>query len=169
MGTIKNQKASIQIKGLSLIELIVTLGTTIVIGGAVVNLFLSTIRGAAKSRVLTEVKQNGDYALAVMDRIIRNAEKVEDKGGNFIKIKNPDQTTTEFKCESEKITSNGNPLTSGKVKVSSVCDTFLSYQELIGKPIVVEIQFNLSQSGAALGKEFEVMVPFQRTVSTRTY
>ncbi len=67
-------------KGFTLIEILMVvflLGIIVVIGS---NLFFSILKGASKAEITKEVKQNGDYALAVMERHLRNASSVESCG-----------------------------------------------------------------------------------------
>lgn len=163
---------AIEKKGFTLVEMVVLMGVIAIVGVMISNLFLTNLRTAAKTKALTEVKQNGDYVLSVMERMIRNAREVSDYNALSITVINPDEGTTVFRCENdgdEKITSNSAALTSIKVRVSSDCEEFLSYQAPTGKPLVVKIKFTLSQKGASLGREFTAQVPFQTTVSTRIY
>jgi len=158
--------------GFTLIELLVVVGVTGIVGIMVAGLFLSTLRTAAKTKALTEIKQNGDYAMAVMGRMIRNAKQVQSLcpgSGSAIKILNPDEKTTEFICDSvnQRIASNsGIFLTSDKLEIPSCSFTC---QELSYKPAVITINFTLRKGDVALGKEFTAEIPFQLTVSTRIY
>ena len=64
--------------------------------------FFSLLRGANKTEILKEVKQNGDYALSVMEIRLRNARDItsgcDGTITNSISIENPDATTTTFSC-----------------------------------------------------------------------
>lgn len=155
--------------GFTLVELLVVVGILATVGTMVANLFLSNLRTAAKTKALSEVKQNGDYALAVMKRMIRNAKEVSPCPGSGppLTILNPDDDTTIFDCPDNQIASNsGIFLTSSKLQVSNcsfVCE------KPPYKPAVITITFTLKKGGASLGKEFTAEIPFQTTVSTRTY
>lgn len=166
----------IENKGFTLIEFLVVMGIMATVGTMVVNLFLSNLRTAAKTQALTEVKQNGDYALAVMERMIRNAKEVQENsdhqicvaGMSKLKILNPDGGTTEFTCEADKIASGGAALTSSNLEVD-FCTSAFSCQKPTGKPAVVTITFTLRKGTTSLGREFFAEIPFQTTVSTRLY
>jgi len=66
--------------GFTLIEILMVvflLGIIVVIGS---NLFFSILKGASKAEITKEVKQNGDYAMNVMERHLRNANSIESCG-----------------------------------------------------------------------------------------
>lgn len=60
-------------KGFTLIELLTGLVVLGVVGTIVSGIVVSSLRGSAKTNTVTVVKQNGDYAISVMGRMIRNA------------------------------------------------------------------------------------------------
>lgn len=159
-------------KGFTLVELLVVVGIMAIVGTMTANLFLSNLRTAAKTKALTEVKQNGDYALEVMRRMIRNAREIKSScpgSGTSLMILNPDENTTTFDCSGAQIASNtATFLTSGKLEVKSGSCSFVCEKPL-SKPAVVTITFTLKKGEASLGKEFTAEIPFQTTVSTRTY
>lgn len=61
--------------GFTLVELLVVIGIMAVVGGVGSDLFVSILKGANKANVINEVKQNGNHALDVMERNIRNAKE----------------------------------------------------------------------------------------------
>ena len=144
-------------RGFTLIELLVVIGVVATVGTVVADLFFANLRAAAKTKALTEVKQNGDYALSVMERMIRNAKKVQENsdtqtcesGMSKLKILNSDGGTTEFMCDAvnEQIASNsGIFLTSDKLTLST-CS--FSCDQPAGKPAVIDINFTLQKGDAA--------------------
>lgn len=161
-----------KVKGFTLVELLVVVGVIATVGTMVGNLFLSNLRTAAKTKALTEVKQNGDYALSVMERMIRNAKEVQagcPGVGTSLTILNPDGETTEFICDTvnEQIASNsGIFLTSDKLVLTSCSFDCQQPQE---KPAVIDISFALRKGNVSWGKEFTAEASFQTTVSTRLY
>ncbi len=161
-------------KGFTLVELLVVMVIMVTVGMLIANLFLANLRTAAKTKALTEIKQNGDYALAVMRRMIRNAQKVQSNcpeggaSGADLTILNLDENTTEFTCQSDKIASEGAALTSRNLTVEGCSSAFFCRKPL-GRPAVVSISFTLKKGGPSLGKEFTAEIPFQLTVSTRNY
>ena len=87
-----------------------------------------------------------------------------------IKIKNPDDGSTEFACEPDKISSNSASLTSDKVvPVAGTC--YFDCEEGVSgtSPDKVTINFRLSQAGTVSRPEEEATVNFQTTVTLRNY
>ena len=54
--------------GFTLVEILVVIGLLAIVVALGSNMFFTTLRGSTKSKTLTIVKQNGDYALSVMER-----------------------------------------------------------------------------------------------------
>ena len=65
-----------KVKGTSFIEILVVVAIFAVLGLLVSRVILVTLRGSNKSEALVKVRENLDYALAVMERQIRNANEV---------------------------------------------------------------------------------------------
>ena len=168
--------------GFTLIEImvvVVILGVLAVVGSGA---FFSILRGSVKTRMLQTVKQNGDYAISVMERMVRNARRIEEIDGQHIKIKNPDGGTTTFRCcggspnfliasESGTLTCESARLTSSEVKVENCGSVFtlvdLGQPEI--RPAVVKINFNLSPEVSSTRPEEQATVNFQTTVTLRNY
>lgn len=156
-------------KGFTLIEIIVVVGILGIVTVMGTNLFFSILRGSTKTKILQLVKQNGDYAITVMGRMIRNARSVSG-GGSSITILNSDGMTTIFSCGENRIASNGASLVSSEVKVEDCSAVFTVTPGEAGiKPAVVKINFNLSQAAVATRLEEQASVNFQTTVSSRNY
>jgi len=161
--------------GFTLIEImivVVILGIIVVIGSGA---FFSILRGSTKTKTLQMVKQNGDYAISVMERMIRNARiliyPTTDSTVASITIENPDGGETVFSCESDRatISSNGASLLSNEVKVSD-CNIFeVTVGQPEVKPATVKINFNLTQVEITNRPEEQAEVNFQTTVTLRNY
>jgi prepilin-type N-terminal cleavage/methylation domain-containing protein len=157
-------------QGFTLIEILVVVaifGIIVVLGS---SLFFSLLRGSTKSRILKVVRQNGDYALAVMGIMVRNAASLPNYSGSSITIVNPDGGTTIFSCSSGRIASNGASLMSSEVKVNDCSSVFsLDLKEGGAAPAVMTIKFSLSQQAVAARPEEQALMNFQTTVSLRNY
>lgn len=169
--------------GFTLIEILVVVGILGIIAFIGTNMFFTILKGSTKTRVLAEVKQNGNYALGVMERMIRNARKIEEcqVSADHIKIQNPDEDWTDFLCcgspsliasESGGLTCSDSGienarLTSSNVQVS--CGTFISCTQATGGPPVITINFTLSQLGSPPRPEEQARVDFGTTVTLRNY
>ena len=148
------------------------LGIVIVVGG---NLFFSILKGASKTELTKEVKQNGDYAMAVMERMIKGATALDCTGApSAITITSPDSLPTIFRCLAgvgvTKIASNSGALTGDNVSLGASCPgslSFICYEDV--SPPKVKVSFTLYQKGSSTRPEEQAQVPFQTTVSLRTY
>lgn len=162
-------------QGFSLLEVMIATAVLALIAVVGSNSFFSILRGSNKSKNLQLVKQNGDYALSVMERMIRNAREIiePDLEGytNFLIILNPDGGETTFSCESEKITSNSASLISEETKITSNCGEF--FNVMPGKPglkpTTVEIKFILGLKEENIPLQEKVELPFNTAVTLRNY
>ncbi len=76
--------------GVSLIEIIIVVAIFSVLGVLVSRVILTTLRGSNRSESLVRVRENLDYALAVIERQIRNADGVSP-------CPNPDSLRIDYK------------------------------------------------------------------------
>lgn len=158
--------------GFTLIEIIVVFGLLSTVGFITSSIFFTTLKAGTKAELLKEVKQNGDYAISTMERMIRNARQISsrcDGSSQSIEIVNPDYQTTQFSCGNQ-IASNSAFysafLTTDKL-VASHCS--FTCQKPISGPKTVIIKFALSQKGSPTRPEEKASATFQTTVSLRTY
>ncbi len=176
----KNTKSQSKSNGFTLIEILVVVGLLAVIATIGSNMFFTTLRSSSKSKNLTIVKQNGDYALATIEKLIRDSEKVITNsdgsvcttGMNKIKTKRLDGSEVEFSCEEEGtvnglIASNSARLTGSDVKLDSCSFDCSSQGEFY--PQVVSIDFTLSQAAVTTRLEEQASVSFRTTVNTRNF
>lgn len=104
----KMKKSKFQFKiqnlGFTLVELLVVISLLGIIGAVTTQVFILGFRSQAKSEILKEVKQNGDYAISVMENMIRNASDIPQSLAqcntslDSLTIVNPDGYTTTFEC-----------------------------------------------------------------------
>src|SRR3989344_5749758 len=94
-------------RGFSLIELLVVISLIGIIGTIITQVFILGIRSQAKSEIIKEVKQNGDYATSVIESMIRNSLDIQasecNENTNLLTILNPDGYTTTFDCSGSSI------------------------------------------------------------------
>ena len=83
--------------GFTLIELIVVIGTTAILGLIFTNTLTQTFRGQSKSTAINKVKQNGQSVLDTLSNSIRQAEKVVCVGTNSDNAQNPNDTIVLYK------------------------------------------------------------------------
>ena len=167
-------------KGFTIIEIIVVIGILGIIAAVGTNMFFTVISGSTKSKNLTTVKQNGEYALSVMERMIRNSSDVItntdgqicESGMTKIKIINSDKEETEFAFididGNSYIASNSSRMTSDQVKVTSGVFNCSSTGDFNPKTIVID--FTLDQNISPTPRiEEEATMDFRMTVGIRNY
>ena len=72
--------------GFTIIELLVVVALVALLLVGTTNLFLSTIRGGGKASLLAELKDQGDFALTTMERIIREGHDIGNCVGNSFQV-----------------------------------------------------------------------------------
>ena len=166
--------------GFTLMEIIVVIALLGVVGMMAVNIFFTSLRGSTKAETLKEIKQNGDFAISTMERMIRNAQEVTSTcsgSSSSITIRNPDNWRTTFSCGNQiaSISADLVPpvttyLTSSKVYIS---DCYFICDDGGLTPDKVTIHFALCETGAATPRpvrpEERASVTFETTVSLRDY
>lgn len=174
-------------RGFTLIELIVAMAIISGLGIVIAQAFFTTTRSNTKVERLTDVKQNGDYALAVLERLIRNARTLTascTSGGTqatpSIAIVNPDGLTTTFQCVLDgsvtrvaSVSSVGTEyLTGSSVTLGGTsCDTdtlnfYCTSQAQIARS--VKVTFQLSQKGTPTDQFEKASTAFQTSVGLRS-
>jgi len=168
--------------GFSLIELLVFVSLIGIIGAITTQVLIISIRSQGKSEIGKEVKQSGDYAMSVMDTMIRNASDITDycnENVDEINILNQDGYNTRLYCDvsASQIASesSGFPgptltqsLTSEKVAVSSCVFRIVCPTPPLS-PKYVFINYTISQVGTGLPPDQTATVNYQSTVSLRNY
>lgn len=152
MKQLKNYKSN---SGFSLIELLVAIVVFGLLGIIASQTLFTLLQGASKTEVVKEVKQNGDYALSVMEIKIRGgtvASTCNGTSATSLTITNPDQTTNVFSCfnheQVNKIRQNdGNYLTNTSVSLPSCTTTDIAFTctDTNGVKSIL-IKFNLRQA-----------------------
>jgi Tfp pilus assembly protein PilE len=64
-------------KGISFIEILVVVAIFAILGLLISRITLLTLRGSNKSDTIVKVRENLDYAIAIMERNLRNSDKVD--------------------------------------------------------------------------------------------
>lgn len=102
-------------KGFTLIELLVVFGVLAAIGGVTSDLFVGIIKGANKANIINEIKQNGNYALGYMDRVIRNSSAIIYSSSSELVLQ--DQQTSE--CVRFRIYNSIDKTTNGYITLTT--------------------------------------------------
>jgi prepilin-type N-terminal cleavage/methylation domain-containing protein len=173
------KKKLLKNNGFTLIEVLVVMALLATVAVIISNMFFTTFRSSTKTKSLTTVKQNGDYTLSVMERLIRGSKEVMSScpevppeapavtNNITIGMLNGDEIVFSCDLENKLIASNGANLTSNKVKLDSCSFECRSGGEFY--PQIVTIDFTLSQAGETAGEEEQAKIDFKTTVVTRNY
>lgn len=165
--------------GFTLMELIVSLGIIGFLVLVLVQTFISTVRANTKTEALREIKQNGDYAIVTMTRMIQSAASITTPAGTHtsLSIVNNDGTATTFDAVSDgtvcriRRTTAGTPqyLTSGNVHVDSPgCQINFTVMNLYGTtPANVKFVFTLTQKPTAVSNIDKASMQFQSSTQLR--
>lgn len=174
--------------GYTIIELVIVIMVMLVVGGIIVGILYSAIRGTTKARVNNNISQNGSYAITVMTNFLANAKaliQVTDPFGNVfdscvsdginpidgvsVTIQNYDGGITTFACENGYISSNSASLihTEDVEMITETCrmlciqDSFYSVPRI---DISFELQNKNAQDPATSGRSL-----FETSVNLRNY
>lgn len=93
-------KKNKQIEGMSLLEIMVAITIFAMLGVVMSRAILLTLRGARKSESTLKAKENISYAMAVIERSLRNADEVTCPTTGPTQLDYTDEagTTTFFSC-----------------------------------------------------------------------
>src|SRR3989338_6413474 len=93
-------------KGFSLIEVLIVIAIFSVVALVVSQSLFTTFKGAAKSELSSNIKQEGNYIIAVMERHIHNATRITGCGAGRIDYLNPYSKPGWFSCTGGYVASN---------------------------------------------------------------
>src|SRR5512146_1688361 len=113
--------------GFTLVEMLTVVAIFVVIGGVVNNILVTSFRTSGKTDIVTEVQNNGNYALSQMAKTIRDARGLVSPFpctpsvvASSITVTTPDNQQVTYACGSTTIASNGASLfDTTKVKLST--------------------------------------------------
>lgn len=172
------------VKGYTLVEVLVALGILSVVMAITVNSFMNVLRRSAKAKAIEEVQAEGNYALRMMERLIRNATNVIaqddgmicESGMERIRIRNLPNSDwgdwVEFGCMDgylEMVTpASTQRLTSINVLLGPVCQFNCEAPDGLDLPKKVSLFFSLSKGDTNFREEWAEM-NFQTSISLRNF
>ncbi|PJE70083.1 hypothetical protein COU97_01495, partial [Candidatus Shapirobacteria bacterium CG10_big_fil_rev_8_21_14_0_10_48_15] len=167
-------------KGFTLVEMMIVVALLVVLVVAGNRMFFSVLKGSTKADKLALVKQNGDYALNIMQRMIRNARSLKECTVSTVEIDNPDPMappekrwtkfildTTNHYVASESSTLSGADARLTGTQVWLTAGSFACTSGADGEPDQVEINFTLEQAGTTNRPEEKAAASFHTTVVMR--
>lgn len=169
--------------GFTMLELVVSIAILGGVGLVLSQIFISTFRTNTKTEILKEVKQNGEFALEVLTRMIQNSTAITSActgaSSKSIVITSPDGFQTTFGCVLDGTTtrlasqsaSTTYYLTSSSVSLggANCAASNISFvcEKTLGLPSTVFVSMTLGQVGAAVDQFERSSAVFQTTISTR--
>lgn len=175
--------------GYTLIELLAVMVVMITIGIIIASILVSALRGTSKANVIEEVRNNGNFTIQQMGKMIgfaqnfsgvskdnvtytTNCTVVPSPQYRHIKIKSFDDKQTIFSCNllgnPPTIASNGASfLDTNKVTLDPDSCFFTCSQINISEAPVIGINFTLSQKTTSSFFEQKATIPFQTSVTMR--
>lgn len=163
---LKTKNLKRKITGFTLIEMMVVvsiLGLVVVITS---GFLLVSLTAAGKAEVVKEVRQNGNYALSVMEGMILNSRGVGCSGPE-VNVTDADGNLTTFLCKDNKISSVSAAtvdLTSSSVTVFG-CD--FSCENNPGLPTKVHLEFTVQKGGVSSRPSEKASLEFKTDVMPR--
>jgi prepilin-type N-terminal cleavage/methylation domain-containing protein len=163
-------EGKVKSKGLSLIEILVVVAVFAILGVIATRSVLLTLRGTKKSESVVKVRENLNYALAVIERQLRNSESVACGQPGTVNYKDSSGVDTYFFCEnvgpaSGYIASGSARLTSSDITITA-CSFTCSPSDSSTLPSVTI--FLIGQSVGTTGTEGS-QVSVQTQIFLRTY
>lgn len=173
-------------RGFTLIEILISVGLIAIISMVVSQVFLSTVRTSTKAELLKDVKQNGDFALDVIARMIRSAGTVSsactvagNKSPSLSIVNVDDSGGTTFECVQDgtvmriasRSASKTEFLTSANVSIGGItcADSTLFFTcTLISNEVAsIKVEFSLFQAGSLPDQFQKASTSYQTTVLSR--
>lgn len=173
-------------RGFTLIELVVAIVIIAGLSTVLVQALFTTTRSSTKVERLADVKQGGEYALNVIERMTRNALSLTalcSEGGttptSSVTVTSPDGYETTFACawsgtvtRIASVSAFGTQyLTSSSVTLGGVsCDAnpLVFYcTSIADTPKSLKVSFQLSQKGTPVDQFEKASTAFQTNISIR--
>lgn len=103
--------------GFSLVEILIVISLFVVVSLIVGQALFSTIKGSTKSDLTIKVRQNGNYALSVMERMLHSATSISCTS-QLITYRDSNGADSALECKNNSIYLNNNSLLPSDVYAS---------------------------------------------------
>lgn len=160
-------------KGFTLLELLMFVALVGLILVGITQILGATLAGSGKSQSLQQVKQNGQFSMSTISRLLRQANSVTVCGAgqlDFSVLESGATATYRFDTSSLRIrkTYNGvqSWLTDDNVEVSSfICNMTAPGS---GQPAVINLSFSVRKAGLSV-ESIIANINFKDSISLRNY
>lgn len=168
-------------KGFTLIEMLAVMIVLISVGGIIFGVLFTSLRGSTRATVLTDVQDNGDYALSEMSRVIRFSQAVVSPEScvvgptlapvatSSVTLQNIDKSLITYTCSNENggtLASNGATLVDPQIVEVTACEFTCSQNSIYESP-TIGISFSLNKKNATNLLENNAPLTFQTSVTLR--
>ncbi len=167
--------------GYTIIELLAVVSILVIISGIISGILYSTLRGTGKTRINTEISQNGAYALSVFTNSVVDSGSVTQindvdiddctasPSGTSITLKRLDGSATNFACSDNTISKDGVSVVNNNIVSITNC-SFTCRQKSDDPYSIpsVDISFTISQKSGNF-VELTGTSTFNTSVSMRNY
>jgi prepilin-type N-terminal cleavage/methylation domain-containing protein len=183
-------------KGFTLVELLAVMFILVSVGGIVTSILISTLRNSSKGNSVNDVRQNGEFVIAQMSKMITysaefcglsinglgSADDCDLKSTNntfttdctvspspnysYIKIKSFDGGQTVFSCTGGTIASNGASMINASIFSVPSC-SFTCSQADPSSPKNINISFTLNKINSGNFVENNASISFETSLTIR--
>lgn len=179
-------------KGYTLIELLAVIIILVTVGIIITSILVTSLRGGNKSNTINDVRQNGNYVISQMSKMVayaRSFDGVSTDGVNYvtdctvvqppaptptiapvsysyIKITSFDGGQTVFSCTGSSIASNGASLTNSTNLNVTNCSFYCSQSNVLSPP-TINVNFSLSKANSGFFVENQTTIPFETSITPR--
>ncbi|MBI4029223.1 MAG: prepilin-type N-terminal cleavage/methylation domain-containing protein [Candidatus Blackburnbacteria bacterium] len=157
--------------GFTLVELLVVITIFAIMLLVVNQLLFATFRGVSKSEAQDKVKRQGEQAMAVVEREVRNARTIFTCTGATVTFQNPDGSTGSFSCTnigsgSGSLASERGALTANDVDVVA-CSISCEQINGVDKVVVINTTFAAKGTAQVLRAEEKGTISLQSRINLR--
>ena len=144
-----------KVKGFSLIEVLVAIGVFSIVALVTTQSLASSLRNSRKSDAISRSRQNVDYAISTMERLLRNAQDISCSGDNrTLNYVDEFGNNSSFRCAGDHIASGSARLTSNSVLID--CSARPVFTCSVAGPTVPEaVEIILTAEDALMGNTEE--------------
>jgi prepilin-type N-terminal cleavage/methylation domain-containing protein len=173
-------------KGFTLMEILISVGILATVGTLITQVLFTTMHANTKSTLLTDVKQNGEFAMESMNRMVRAADSIEstcaqgDATSTTAVIRDIGGSTITFSCVSDGSTARiasisasgtayltGDSVTLSRTGAKTCDDSTLTFSCPDASGTSMTIRFSLRQLGNAPDPYTGAENSFENTVNIR--
>jgi len=177
---VQSSKFKVTACGFTFIEMIVAISILGIVALIGTGFLLTTLSSSGKAEINKEVRQNGNFALSIMEGLIISAENISCPTADEIDVIDINGQLTKFICydsapdyKISSVSSTFSPPTTTTYILTAdnvaVTDCNFTCTTIVGNPTTVGIGFTVSQVGSSGRPSEKSSVSFQTQVSTRNY